>query len=487
MFRLILRFVRRPAPMPVAKPTPALSHKLGETLTPNMRALRFALTCADNLLSMGVPSADVTAMALDVTDTYCKRPVHVDISSNMIIISQDRGIDREPLTLMRTIIERDTNYRFVEDLQQLIRRVKYAQISLDDAEKQLDELLQHQQPYPAWLRTIANASVGTGVVMLYSHSWAVVSVTFVIACVIDRLLHGFTRAHVPRFFAQIAAATIITVAAAALTWVGVVGDTVFNNTNPTLIVVGGIVMLVAGLAVFGAIQDAIDEFYVTATARLLRVFLMTAGIVIGILFGLHIATRLGLPITVSDQSLPLGSPPFQLAGAMIIAAGWALYSQAHLRTVIMAGFLGMMAWIISSALIDIGFQQIVTTGIAALAVAFGATIVSRIGRMPSIALISAGVIPLVPGLALYRGLMQLVNNPPGTIHFETSLGTLLSAIGIAIAIAAGVSMGTLIARPLRRKLLHYRNLALSERHDKPRVMAFAKNVIVRSQFDPEGK
>jgi uncharacterized membrane protein YjjP (DUF1212 family) len=33
--------------------------------------------------------------------------------------------------------------------------------------------------------------------------------------------------------------------------------------------VGGIVMLVAGMTSVGAAQDAIDQFYVTASARLL--------------------------------------------------------------------------------------------------------------------------------------------------------------------------------------------------------------------------
>jgi uncharacterized membrane protein YjjP (DUF1212 family) len=53
--------------------------------------------------------------------------------------------------------------------------------------------------------------------------------------------------------------------------------------------VGGIVMLVAGMTIVGAAQDAIDQFYVTASARLLDVILRTAGIVVGIVASLELA------------------------------------------------------------------------------------------------------------------------------------------------------------------------------------------------------
>jgi hypothetical protein len=53
------------------------------------------------------------------------------------------------------------------------------------------------------------------------------------------------------------------------------------GVDPTLVVVGGIVMLVAGMAIVGAAQNATDQFYVTASARLLDVVMRTVGIAVG--------------------------------------------------------------------------------------------------------------------------------------------------------------------------------------------------------------
>ena len=78
--------------------------KIDESLTPNMRALRLVMSISEQLLAQGVPASDIVHMAIGITSTYCKRRVHLDISSTMFTISQDRGDDREPLTMIRTIV-----------------------------------------------------------------------------------------------------------------------------------------------------------------------------------------------------------------------------------------------------------------------------------------------------------------------------------------------------------------------------------------------
>ena len=59
--------------------------KIDESLTPNMRALRLAMSISDQLLAQGVSASDVVHMALGVTNTYCKRRAHLDVSSTMIL------------------------------------------------------------------------------------------------------------------------------------------------------------------------------------------------------------------------------------------------------------------------------------------------------------------------------------------------------------------------------------------------------------------
>ena len=77
---------------------------------------------------------------------------------------------------------------------------------------------------------------------------------------------------------------------------------------PSLVVASGIVVLLAGLSLVGAAQDAIEGFYVTAGARVFQVIVLTLGIVVGIVVVLGVANRLGVVLAISPESQILAGP-----------------------------------------------------------------------------------------------------------------------------------------------------------------------------------
>lgn len=432
--------------------------KVGETLTPNMRALRLTMTMADQLLSMGVPANSVVARVLDVTETYCRQPVHVDVSANVLMLSQLRGIEKEPLTLIRPVALRDINYMTIQAIQNLIYEISKGQHTLDKAEVILDGILTNPRKFPWWTIMLGNASIVAGVTLMYTTSWRVIVTTFCIGIVIDRLLAMLVRAGIPLFFRQIVAAMSITLMAAAINLLNTLGVEFFAGFNPTLLVVGGVVMLVAGLVIVGAIQDAIDEYYVTASSRLMKVLMQTVGIVVGILVGLYLARKMGIGIIVSSEPLTVTAIQFQVIGAMFASAGYALAGQTRRRAVAGVGLIGAAGLLIMSNLVNIlGVTTVVSSGLAALFIGVVAAFISRFWRTPSIGIVSGSIVPLVPGLMLYNGLMQMIQYPPGNPDFTEALGTLFSAGAVALTIAAGASFGVMVGRPLRQNLARTRN------------------------------
>lgn len=436
-----------------------LIEKFGENLTPNMRALRLAMTMADQLLSMGVSANSVVSKVLDVTEMYCKRPVHIDISSNVVMLSQLRGIEREPLTLIRPVTLRDTNYRMIQAIQRLIFEIRQGQHTLTKAEKILNEILEKPKQYPWWVTTMASASIVAGVTLMYTSSLRAIAITFCIGIMIERLLALLTYYGIPSFYRQAIAAGAITLTAALIQAAGAAGMTLFAGINPTLLVVGGVVMLVAGLAIVGAIQDAIEEYYVSANARLTKVVMLTVGIVVGILIALYAARKLGIGIAVSPDPLTANMLYYQVLGASLAAAGYSLARHTRGLAVVGVGAVGgigvaIVAYVTST----FGVTTIAAAGLAAAVIGLVAAFISRFWHTPSVGVISGAIVPLVPGLMLYSGLMQLINYPPGNPLFFKALGTLFSAVAVALTIAAGASLGSMIGRPLHQKLTYARNV-----------------------------
>ena len=277
------KIARLPLPIPAQ-----VIEKIDESLTPNMRALRLVLTISEKLLSMGVSARDVVHMMLGITRTYCKQPVHMDISSTLITVSQDRGINREPLTLIRAITLVDVNYQTIQALQALSREIRYQHIHLSEAEERLEKIINPEKRHPQSLVALSGGALSAGVVVMYGGSLQMALLAMAVGTLSTAAMRLLWRVGVSVFFTQIIMSLCITLIATAVVCV----NTKFNLAfNPTLIVIGGIVLLVAGMMIVGAFQDAIDEYYVTANARLLRVLMATSGIVVGVAIGLHIATR----------------------------------------------------------------------------------------------------------------------------------------------------------------------------------------------------
>ncbi len=432
--------------------------QVDEKLTPNMRAIRLAMTVADQLLSMGAAASDVVHMALGVTNTYCKRRVHIDISHTLLTVSQDRGIDREPLTIIRTITPRTTNYQTIQQVQSLAVRARDRKISLAAAEKELDEILTNTRQYPSWVSHVAGGGISAGVSFMYDASATIIVLAFIVGVLANMIIMRLWKIGMPSFFVQILTAFFVTASAAILTWSVNHGylDTI-AYVNPTYIIVGGIVLLVAGLMIVSAFQDAIDEYYITASARLLKVAMLTGGIVMGVAIGLYFAKLLGITLAATPDRLALSSISYQYIGAAVIAASFALGNHARFVGIILAGATGILGYYSSLLALEFGMGIIPASGFAAAIIGYMSTVISRAWRVPSIATISAGIIPLVPGLSLYNGLMETVQNVPGSAEFNDGTTMLLRALLIAVAIAAGASFGNIVGRPVRRKLVQLHN------------------------------
>lgn len=273
-------------------------------------------------------------------------------------------------------------------------------------------------------------------------SATVVAGAFVAAVCIDRLQLVMARRRLPIFYRQVAGgavATLIAVAAASTPL----------DLDTSQVVTANIVMLLAGVGFMGGLQDALSGFYLTAGARLTEALLATAGIIAGVTGGLTVADVAGVDVgRVEPGAVSLESIPVAVAGGAVCAAAFAFASYAPRRIIAPIALVAGIALAVAETLTVQGFDRAWSVAMAALFVGLVSYTVAGRMRVPPLVVVVSAVVPMLPGLSIYRGLTLIGE---GKRHTAEGLLAMATAASVAIALAAGVILGEYIAQPLKRE------------------------------------
>lgn len=458
----LLRSRAQRALQPSGPPTQPISVSGGgsdEVAEPTARAvIDLALRVGEALLSTGASAAEVTATVLRLTAGYRLSSCHVDVTYTSITVSYHRGEDDDPMTVLRVVRVRSADYSRLEDLQSLVRDAADGALDVEEARARLDEVVEAPHPYRRWVVTLSLGCMAAAVAALLGGDWRIMAVSAVTTAVIDRVQRRLGQWGLPAFFSQAAGAAIPTLVAVCLIALRAATDTGTEALRPSLVVATGIIVLLAGLSLVGAAQDAIDGYYVTAGARGFEVLLMTLGIVVGIAGVLDLARRVGVPLEIATATGLSRSLVVQVVAATAVSGFFAASAYARPRAVLLAAAAGGLGWVVLGLAGRLGLGPAIASALAAGVVGGLAQFLAGRLQVPALAVSVSGIVPLLPGLTLYRAMFGLVD--PSASDPVVGFTTLLGAAGVGIGLAAGVSLGTFLTRPLRTEVDRWQQRAL---------------------------
>jgi len=138
------------------------------------------------------------------------------------------------------------------------------------------------------------------------------------------------------------------------------------------------------------------------------------------------------------------------AGSAIAAAAFAFASYAPLRSLLPIAVIAAAASAVFTGVEaqDLGRAWAAATAAVMIGVVSYA-VAGRI-RVPPLVVVVPAIVPLLPGLSIYRGLTLLATGGNGIL-------SLMNAVAIAIALAAGVLLGEHFAQPLKREARRLEN------------------------------
>jgi uncharacterized membrane protein YjjP (DUF1212 family) len=410
------------------------------------RVLDLALGVGAVLVASGVGAVDAAASMTGVTEAYGLRRCQFDVTFTRITISYRRRLGDDPFTAMHQVRARSLDYTRLDAADRLVQRIVAGKIGRDDAQAELDRLARAAHPYPRWVATVALAAMAGGLATLFGGGVTVVAVAALTTAAVDRVGRFLNSRGVLLFFQQILGAAVATSATLTLKAAGLA-----QEANPSVVVAASIVVLLSGLSVVGSVQDALTGYYLTAVARGVEIALFSLALFAGVTVALQTGLLLNIPVTFDLDlvagELELASVPIRVFAGAIAAAAFAVASYAPWRAAVAAGGGGAASSAVLLLLGSLTTGLVVSSFGAATLVGLVGALVSRRLRLPPLVFGMAGIIPLVPGLTTYSGFVSLVED-----DLLGGLTKLFSAIGIALALAAGVLLGHSLAQPVRQRL-----------------------------------
>lgn len=417
-----------------------------------IRSLDLAMRIGESMFAVGASAHEVTLAITRVADAYGLRGVHVDVTYTSIALSYHPSGEDWPHTLLRVVRVAAPDHMKLQRLQALLVDIDGG-LDLDEARTAFRAIRRVPFRYRQPVVVAARALLAVGASILSGGSPVVVALTFVAALGAAATQSGLARLRVPSFFSQIAGAFVTTAVAVAVSGLAAAGVEPFAGVRPSIIVASGIVLMLSGLTVVGAAQDAIDGFALTAAGRILDLTLQTLGLVVGILAGLELGSTLGYRMTLPDGPPPLGPLPDQLVGAVIIAVAVALFNGAGMRIIAVSGVLGAVAALGYAVTQTVGLHPAAASGIAALLASFVGVLIAHNLHVPSVAVTTAAIVPLVPGGAVFYGLLGMVHaDPASALAAGSGTSFLVLAASVGVGLAAGASLGIYLGTPVRATL-----------------------------------
>lgn len=405
------------------------------------------LRVGELLLANGAGAADVTATMQSVALHLGLRGADIDVTFTSLSMSYQPVAEEPPLVLMRQVWSREIDYEDLTRANQLVNDLLSDGIDLAEARSRMARIRSSGHGTPRWAVTLGWGAMCSGTTLMLGGTGVVLAVSFVAAVCIDRVQLRMARRRLPAFYLQVTGGLIagaLAVAAAA-----VFGHLEQQNTL-SLVITANIIMLLSGIGFMGALQDALSGFYVTAGARIIEALLATAGIIAGVSGGLSLAPLLDVPV---QRVMPgYVTSPEQLflvaVGAALSAAAFSFATYAPRRAVAAIGLIAAGAMVVAQLVSVTALGRVWAVGVAAFAIGVVSYWVAGRVRVPPLVLVVPAIVPMLPGLSIYRGLSLLTE---GGAASSRGLLSMMTAASVAIALASGVILGEYVAQPLKRE------------------------------------
>ena len=417
--------------------------------------LDLAGTIGSILMASGMPATATMDQVSAIAGAYGIERCEVDVINTTIHVAAYRGPTAPPASTLHIVQSRAIDFSRLAAVDRLIGRIREGQVSPSKARDELDAIVTAPHPYKRWVATLAWGALAFATAGTLGAGLLVCLVGALSAMTIDRVNRRLNRHGLPFFFQYAVGGAIATAPALMLYWLS---PQLGIHFEPTIAIAAGLVVLLAGLSLVGSVGDVIAGAPVTAAGRFFELVMMTAATIAGVALVLHLANRFGAPFVAIGADAPpaLAELPARIAFGAASAAAYALACYAERTAAVAAAFggaAGISAFLLAQGA---GLGVVVASFAAAVPIGLVGRLMERRNLAPPMVVSIAGIVPLLPGLALLHGIYAILNDQQAV-----GFASVLSALAIGTALAAGVTLGEWSSWKVRRRRIQARRRSRS--------------------------
>ena len=217
-----------------------------------------------------------------------------------------------------------------------------------------------------------------------------------------------------------------------------------------VVIAAAIMPLVPGLSMTNAMQDIMRGDMVSGVAHCARAIMIAAMVAGGALVGTHLASALGL---MAQSTTPASTLPFftqavlAFVGSFFAGVGFGALLHAPRKAILWSGFLGAAGYLTYWLCLQAAVAETAAMFFGALLASVGTQFAARRFKMIATVFVTIAILPMVPGLGLYRAMSALAQG-------ALAQGGMIAAhtMALIIMIALGIGLGSTLSGVRRRKV-----------------------------------
>ena len=393
-----------------------------------------AMRLGEALIRSGASSASTTSSLLALYRSSELHDVSVAITMGQITISRPGQDGAAPSTRVHETAAGTLDIHLRSQANRILEDAVLGNLEATQALEALDELETQRSLASHWPSALGFSAIGVGFSMILGGNGITTIAAGLLAVVVYASFAALEHLRAPGIFSLGAGGLMAVAGASGLA-------AVVDGAQTAVCIVAALAAWLAGVAAYGAVQDVITGWYLSATGRLMDVLTRTAGLVFGVALGIHLLEPLlgrdpgFLETLQTDGSRWVPS----IVGAVLVSSGFAFSAGGRGRVLASLAVFGGLVQVGVLSLGEMGVSSYAATLAASVITGGMCVVLTRALGVSSNASMTVALLPLFPGMYVYQGVLGII------FSVEGAADALLQGAITAFCLSVGGLLGQYLA------------------------------------------